>query len=137
MDVTHYLRRSLGLISRQKCPKLHFHLKVHLRLNFSLLKSIVMSDFVRQINVLEFRCTVYPELIPEKRDCKDTVLYTLNIIEELLIYKVNHHHVIVFGDSLTVPNQYFPYEYGKSMDWLLVMLGSWHTMHRGTNNGQI
>ena len=46
--------------------------------------------------------SVYLELIPEKADNKDTVLYALNIIEELFIKKLKYEHIIVCGDSLTV-----------------------------------
>ena len=73
--------------------------------------------------------SVYLELIPEKADNKDTVLYTLNIIEELFIKKLKYEHIIVCGDGLTVNILYqIKDEYGKSMDWLVVMLGSWHTL---------
>ena len=73
--------------------------------------------------------TVYFELIPEKPSSKETILRALFDVEKLFVRQKGYKNVIVSGDGLTVVQLYkIKDEYGSTMDWLLVMLGSWHTL---------
>ena len=65
--------------------------------------------------------SVYLELIPEKTDCKETILH---LLEELFVLKLCYKYVVVCGDGVTVNLLYqIKDDYGEAMSWLLVMLG--------------
>ena len=73
--------------------------------------------------------TIYLELIPEKPNSKDTLLHALFKIEDLFVLKLGYKYVVVCGDGLTVQMLYkIQDEYGTSLKWLQIMLGTWHTM---------
>lgn len=73
--------------------------------------------------------SMYFELIPEKPDNKETIMYALSRLEELFITKLGYKYMLVSGDGVTVNILYqIKDEYGAAMNWLLPMLGTWHTL---------
>ena len=71
--------------------------------------------------------TIYLELITGKPDLIDTLVYALDKIHELLVIKLSYHYVTVCGDGKTVELLYkVKSDYGVKMEWLHIMLGSWH-----------
>ena len=77
--------------------------------------------------VVEKTNTVYLELIPGKPDSIDTLVYALDKIHELFVIKLSYRYVVVYGNGKTVELLYkIKSDYGVKMEWLHIMLGSWH-----------
>ena len=71
--------------------------------------------------------TIYLELITGKPDLIDILVYALDKIHELFVIKLSYHYVTVSGDGKTVELLYkVKSDYGVKMEWLHIMLGSWH-----------
>ena len=67
------------------------------------------------------------ELIPGKPDTVVTLLYALDLIKDLFVGKLGYKQVMVCGDGKSVNLLYkIKDDYGTEMDWLLIMLGTWH-----------
>ena len=61
--------------------------------------------------------SIYLELIPDKPDSKDTLLYALDLIEKLFVKKLGYEYVVICGDGLTV-NLFY-----QRMDMVKLCLG--------------
>ena len=73
--------------------------------------------------------TIYLEVIPGKPDNKDTIMYALNRLEDLFIFKLGYRKLIISGDAKVYDVIWkIKAEYGSSMDWIEIVLGTWHTL---------
>ena len=70
---------------------------------------------------------MYLELMQGKPDLIYTLVYALDKIHELFVIKLSYHFVMTCGDGKTVELLYkIKSDYGVKMEWLYIMLGSWH-----------
>ena len=77
--------------------------------------------------VVEKTNTMYLELIPGKPDLIDTLVYAPDKIHELFVIKLSYHYVMVCSDGKMVELLYeIKSDYGVKMEWMRIMLGSWH-----------
>ena len=77
--------------------------------------------------VVEKTNIMYLELIPGKLDSVDMLVYALDKIHEFFVIKLSYYYVMVWGECKTVELLYkIKSDYGVKMEWLYIMLGSWH-----------
>ena len=87
---------------------------------------IKKNDGVGTTSCQETNAT-YLELMSGKPDLIYTLVYVLDKIHELFVIKLSYHFVMACGDGKTVELLYkIKSDYGVKMEWLYIMLGSWH-----------